>query len=87
LPVPRDTTVEIAELQHAAWLAASPRERIEWWNQRSDTAREMRRAMLRRQHPGLSGPEIQALWLEQTYRGQVPDSLLDAAIDHLRRST
>ena len=44
----------------------------------------MRRAMLRRQHPGLSNAEINALWLEQTYRGTVPDALLDDALRHIR---
>ncbi len=86
MPVPRDTTPEVSERQHDAWLAVSPRERIEWWNERRDAAREMRRAMLRRQHPALSGAEINALWLEQTYRGAVPDALLDEAVRHIRAS-
>lgn len=82
--MPLDTTADAHEQWTRIWSGLAPAERAKTLLERAAMAREMRRAMLRRQHPGLSDAEINALWLEQTYRGTVPDALLDDALRHIR---
>jgi hypothetical protein len=40
--------------------------------------------LLAARHPGASDAELLALWTEQSYRGTVPDALLDRALAAIR---
>jgi hypothetical protein len=70
---------------HRRLKAMTPQERLGQALDLGDLAYRIRLHRIAQQHPGLPGYEHIAIWTEETYRGTVPDRLLDGALAEIRR--
>ncbi len=69
---------------HRLSLARTPVERAEVVARMAELSRLAKRRFLTMKHPGASENEINAIWLESTYRGKVDDRLMDKALAVIR---
>ena len=84
LPIPRDTTPEVARRQREWWLGLTPAQRYAYVNERKARARQVRETMIRKLHPGASDAELDAIWVGEVYKDDLDPAFLRAAQEFIR---
>lgn len=80
----RDTTPDVAERQRQWWLGLAPEERVAWMMDFTQAINEVRYGALRQRHPDATPAELDALWVEETYRDSLDPEFLARAADAIR---
>jgi hypothetical protein len=70
---------------HRRLKAMTPQDRLAEGLALCDFAFRMRLHRIAQQHPGLPRYQHIAIWTDETYRGTVPDRLLEGALAEIRR--
>ena len=84
LPRPRDTTPEVWRRQQEWWLGLTGEERLEYMLNFQETIRQVQKENILLRYPGASDAEVDAIWVEETYRDELDSEFLKAAAESIR---
>lgn len=76
LPIPRDTTPEIAHRQREWWLGMTPEGRLKYAEEHKSAINEVRVQRIRRLNPGATDADVYAIWVEDTYKDDLDPEFL-----------